>query len=281
MQKDIQKVVRQAMIGVRRDPLRQPEPLAEIELANAPYILVQVQDLLGQKNLAWCDLPVALEQTLEKELAKYNSGNMSSPKSKYGSLTRNAISTQAYLNKSHSSYANKSVETLAIAGKKQEYSLYLLESKHIVHALERLVMRMAQNRASSFPKGELRFIRLEDVVAKTLNRLPPLYATTSRGVAHLRHYAQMNIGSEVAIMVYESMVEVRKFNLEQWHPLLFEKIRYEREQSLKKVSALLFNQDIRWQNLLEVVTKSLELAKAGQICWQRSPTTPSISRTPH
>ncbi|MDX2254317.1 MAG: late competence development ComFB family protein [Pseudanabaenaceae cyanobacterium bins.39] len=274
MSQEIHKVVRKALIGVRRDPLRQADLLEEIELANAPYVLTQVQELLGQKILPWCDVPLILEQLLEKELAKYNSGNLSSQRNKYGSFNRSYVNTQAYLNKNKSPQSpNLLTSAFASQIKKQEYDLYLLESKHIVHSLERLVIRMAQNRAANFPKSELRFIRLEDVLARTLNRLPPLYATTSRGLGHLRQYAQMNIGSEVAIIVHESLIEVRKHNLEQWHPLLFEKIRYEREQSLKKVSNLLFEPDVRWQNLLEVVSKSLNLARTGQRCWQRSPST--------
>ena len=129
---------------------------------------------------------------------------------------------------------------------------------------------MAQNRSQSFPPSDLRFIRLEDVLAKTLNRLPALYATSVKGLGHLRHYAQMNIGSEVAIIVHESMLEVRNDSYQRIDPLMFSKIRYEREQSLAKVSKLLLDREVRWQNLNEIVSKSLELAKSGKVCWERS-----------
>jgi len=149
----------------------------------------------------------------------------------------------------------------------------MLESRHIAHSLERLVIRMAQHRAQSFSPSELKFIRLEDVLAKTLNRLPSLYATSAKGIGHLRYYAQMNIGSELAIIVHESMLEVRNASYQKINPLMFFKVRHEREQALIKVSKLLFDQPVTWQNLNEVFTKSLDFAKSGKVCWQQSSST--------
>ncbi|OYQ63357.1 hypothetical protein B9G53_17440 [Pseudanabaena sp. SR411] len=265
LQADITKAIRQALLGVRRDPLREPQPLEDIELANAPYALLDAQERLNWTNLMWCDLPNALEENLESAIAKYNSANSSPRVSKYGALGRRTVNSQMYLGKSTQKY-NAVPES-----KQKEYEIYLLESRYLVHSLERLIIRMAQNRAQSFPPSDLRFIRLEDVLAKTLNRLPPLYATSAKGIAHLRHYAQMNIGSEVAIMVHESMLEVRNASYQRIDPLMFSKIRYEREQSLAKVSKLLLDRQVKWQNLSEAVSKSLELAKSGKVCWARSP----------
>lgn len=267
IQADITRVTRQALLGVRRDSLREAQPLEDIELANAPYALLDAQDRLGWTNLMWCDLPKALENNLENAIAKYNSGNLSPRVSKYGSLGQRQMNSQMYLSKS------KSTQKCSVApeSKQKEYDVYMMEAHHLVHSLERLVIRMAQNRAQSFPASELRFIRLEDVLARTLNRLPPLYATSAKGLAYLRHYAQMNIGSEVAIMVHESMLEARSASYQKIDPLMFSKIRHERTQALIKVSKLLLDQQITWQNLSESLSKSLELAKSGKGCWVRSP----------
>ncbi len=266
MQADITKATRQALLGVRRDPLREPQPLEDIELANAPYALLDVQERLGWKNLMWCDLPKALGDELESAIAKYTSGNSSPRMSKYGSLGQRSMNSQMSLSKP------KSTQKCSIApdSKQKEYDVYMIESSQLVHSLERLVIRMAQNRAQSFPPSELRFIRLEDVLAKTLNRLPSLYATSNQGLGHLRHYAQLNIGSEVAIIVHESMLEVRNASYQRIDPLMFSKIRYEREQALAKVSKLLLGRAVKWQNLNEIVSNSLELAKSGKACWERS-----------
>ncbi|WP_055075943.1 late competence development ComFB family protein [Pseudanabaena sp. 'Roaring Creek'] len=269
---DITKITKQALLGVRRDPLREPQPLEDVELANAPYVLLNVQNSLGWQNLMWCDLPKALEDALENAIAKYNSGNLSPRVSKYGALGSRQINSQMYLGKSHNKIS------VAPESKQKEYDIYMIESRQLVHVLERLVIRMAQNRAQSFPQSDLRFIRLEDVVAKTLNQLPPLYATSAKGIAHLRHYAQMNIGSEVAILVHESMLAVRNASYQKIDPLMFSKIRYEREQALIKVSNLL-NQDVKWQNLREVVTDSLDLARSGKVCWVRSPQREGIKKS--
>ena len=266
IQANITKVTRQALLAVRRDPLRSPQPLEAIEVANAPYALLDVQDRLGWTNLMWCDLPKALEDNLENAIAKYNSGNLSPRVGQYGSFGQRHLNSQMYLSKSQS----KQKCSVAPESKQKEYDVYMMESHHLVHSLERLVIRMAQNRAQSFPPSDLRFIRLEDVLARTLNRLPPLYATSAKGIAHLRHYAQMNIGSEVAIIVHESMLEARNASYQKIDPLMFSKIRHERGQALVKVSKLLFDQQVTWHNLSEAVSKALELAKSGKICWVRS-----------
>ena len=269
MQADITKVTRQALLAVRRDPLREHQPLEAIEVANAPYALLDVQDRLGWTNLMWCELPKALEDNLENAIAKYNSGynsgNLSPRISKYGSLGSRQMNSQMYLGKPQSTQKR----SVAPESKQKEYDVYMMESHQLVHSLERLVIRMAQNRAQSFPPSDLRFIRLEDVLARTLNRLPPLYATSAKGLAHLRHYAQMNIGSEVAIIVHESMLEARNASYQKIDHLMFSKIRHERAQALAKVSKLLFDQQVTWQNLNESVSKSLELAKSGKVCWVR------------
>jgi hypothetical protein len=52
IQSDITKVTRQALLGVRRDPLRQSQPLMEIELGNAPYALLRIRNLIKPK-IVW------------------------------------------------------------------------------------------------------------------------------------------------------------------------------------------------------------------------------------
>jgi hypothetical protein len=185
---------------------------------------------------------------------------------KYGNLGQRRSNIQMYLSKSAQKHNVSDNEF-----KQKEYEVYMMESNHLVHSLERLIIKMAQNRAQSFMPTELRFIRLEDVLAKTLNRLPPLYATSDLGINHLRHYAQMNIGSEVAIIVHESMLEVRNENYQKIDDLMFYKIRHEREQAILKLNKLLLNLEVKWQNLSEVIAKSLQLAKSGKVCWERSP----------
>lgn len=257
----IVKTVRHSLMAVRRDPLRQSEPLDDIELANAPFALVGVREILNSHTLTWFDLPMVIEKELEGAIARYNSGN-SKYSNKYGTLGMRQTNAQMYLRKS--APERPVVSEL----KKKEYEAYMIEANHIAHSLERLVIRMAQTRAQSFPPTELRFIRLEDVLARTLNRLPPLYATSSKGLGHLRQYAQLNIGSELAIIVHESMLETRNVNFQRINPLMFYKIRHEREQALSKLSKLLFK-EIKWQNLEQELGIALELARGGTVCWER------------
>jgi len=269
MRENITKMTRQALIAVCSDPLRQPQPLADIELANAPYALFCVQELLGWQNLMWCDVPKALEEALENAIAKYNSENLPTKLSKYGLLGRRHINSQM---------TDDTAQKCSVASesKQSEYDVYMIESNHLVHSLERLVIRIAQKHARNFPSTELKFIRLEDVLARTLNQLPPLYSTSEKGLNHLRNYAKMNIVSEVTTMVHEAMLEVRNLSYQKINPLMFHQIRHEREHALVAVSKLLLNRDVKWQNLAEVVAQSLEQAKMGNLCWERSSSKTSV-----
>ena len=270
MQADITKVIRQAFLAVRRDPLRQTDPLADIELANAPYALQSVQNLLGWQNLVWSDLPKALEDGLERAWIKSTSGN---------SISRSGLVNGQHQpwqrdrsNKSYLNLLRPNLQSTLDPQTQHFYDLYRLEADHLVHSLERLAIKMAQNHAQKFSPTELKFIRLEEVLAKTLNRLPPLYATSNKGINYLRYHAQMNIGSELAIIIHESMAEVLSANYSRMQPLMFSQIRRDREQALVRVERLLGDRDVKWQNLIEVVSQSLELAKQGKVCWQRSTT---------
>ncbi|MBD2189357.1 late competence development ComFB family protein [Pseudanabaena mucicola] len=264
---EINKVVRQALLGVRRDPLREVSPLDDIELANAPYALLRSQKLLGWSKLKWSDLPKALENALENALAKgqaqQNFSQASPQFQKYKSWVNKKSSTTQEFNEPAYKYS------IFSPAQQHEYATYLLEANYLVHALERLVIRMAQNRAKSFNETELKFIRLEDVLAQTLNRLPSMYATSTKGLGHLRYYAQLNIGSEVAIIVHDVMIATRNRSYQRIDPLLFMDIRRERESAIEDVSHLL-GQEVNWQNLAEAIANALESAQAGKVCWLRS-----------
>lgn len=144
IQADITKNIRQALIAVRRDPLRQHQPLEDVDLANAPYSLLNVQTLLGWECLMWADLPKALEDALEEAIAKYSSGSGSPLTSKYGSLGRSRMQSQMCLSKAapKRSVANELRQT--------EHDIYMLESNQLVHSLERLVVKMAQKSGAKF-----------------------------------------------------------------------------------------------------------------------------------
>jgi hypothetical protein len=130
---------------------------------------------------------------------------------------------------------------------------------------------MAQTKAvRMYDQEELKWLRLDDVVATSLNRLPPMYATTGQGVNYWRQYARFNIGSEVSIIVQEALLESHQLaEYRRQHPLIFYRVRREREQALVQVSQLFFSRQVRWQNIVPLTQESLKRAQGGRVCWQR------------
>jgi hypothetical protein len=244
MELEIRATVRQAIRAVSEHQGRPAEPLPEVELESPARTLVKLQNLLEWENLVWADVPIALETALEETFARH-----------VADVTR--------LQRPRRS--NPPPE------QRKMWDLYRLDAQlPLVHALHRLVVRMGQKRATTIPPDELYALRLEDIVAIALNRLPPLYATTADGLSFLRHQAKLTIGSEVSTIMGEAIQESRRAIFVHQPPLMFHRLRQEREQALQAVSSLLFDQDIRWQNVTTVAATFLYRAQRGAVCWRRS-----------
>ncbi|MEI6430517.1 MAG: late competence development ComFB family protein [Pseudanabaena sp. ELA607] len=260
-------MVQQALIGVRRDHERNPDPIPEVELHSAPYSLLKLRDILEQQQLLWRDVPHALLNYLEETLS--DAHQQSTLYTSAGSGHRHV---HLRSNPKNSSSASKGEGNPSGLSKIITPDHYTLESSlGIVHALERLVIRMAQTKAvRMYDQEELKWLRLDDVVATSLNRLPPMYATTGQGVNYWRQYARFNIGSEVSIIVQEALLESHQLaEYRRQHPLIFYRVRREREQALVQVSQLFFSRQVRWQNIVPLTQESLKRAQGGRVCWQR------------
>jgi hypothetical protein len=265
-------MVQQALVGVRRDHERNPDPIPEMELHSAPYSLLKLQDILQNQQLLWRDVPHALLNHLEDTL----SGAQQQSVLPQGTMGATGIGTSGHrhvhLRSKQQVHAPNHLDRASPATKIITPDNYTLESSlGIVHALERLVIRMAQTKAvRMYGNEELKWLRLDDVVAASLNRLPPMYATTGQGVNYWRQYARFNIGSEVSIIVQEALLESHQLaEYRRQHPLIFYRIRREREQALIQVSQLFFSRQVRWQNIVPLAQESLKRAQSGRVCWQR------------
>jgi hypothetical protein len=242
---------------VHRHYNRTPDQLEEVEIFTPQRALLQAQDLLGWQNLVWRDVPRALLEALEENLKYYRQG----PIALHPSVPcRNLV-----INRSG---AKRSFMTEKL---QYEFQSYMLETTlDLSHALERLVIRLAQSHAGRlFPPAELANLRLEDVVAEVLNRVQPMYATTNRGIRHWRQYAQLNLGSELLVFIDEALRKIYEQSKQPQPLLLFNRVRQERHNSLAEVSQLLMGQDVRWQNVVTAVDQSLKQSKGGKICWQK------------
>ncbi|NJM28027.1 MAG: late competence development ComFB family protein [Pseudanabaena sp. RU_4_16] len=56
--------VQQGMIAVRKDPLRHPKPMPQIELESTALSLSKLGKLLNKPELKWKEVPAALEEAL-------------------------------------------------------------------------------------------------------------------------------------------------------------------------------------------------------------------------
>ncbi len=254
--------VRQAMIGIRRDPLRQSLPLPPVEIETPARALAKLQRILNKDDLKWKDLSSAVAEALTdiriKGAVSRSQGNPS---------RRSALDTKSYLKRSKShqeswqeqqSNINVSDQTLKVAVEAREFDSYMSgASCGYTNTLENLVISIAQRQVQRINQEVRARITIEDVAAYALNRLPPMYATSDRGLHQQRQRAKAELANKIINIVREAIVKVGQTPNRLLPPLPFEKFDQEQEEALATLRAMLKREDINWRNVADIVEEVL------------------------
>ncbi|MGQ9865182.1 MAG: late competence development ComFB family protein [Pseudanabaenaceae cyanobacterium] len=235
--KEITDAVRFALRSVAIDGSR-PAVVPAVELDIPARALLRLQLRLQHSGLTWRDVPVAVATLLEVELSRFQ--------------------------------GQDKPLVLEVGGDTPELHTYMLPARlNCFHALRLLVTRLALQKIQALPCEIGRYIRLEDVVARSLNRLPSLYATDETSLEELRRRAKFEIGSQLALAVDVALKETRKAFFQQQPPLLFHRLKEERKEAMQYLRQLLQNPQINWRNFNDAVEAAVFHAKQGRITWQR------------
>ena len=111
-------------------------------------------------------------------------------------------------------------------------------------------------------------ISVDDVAAYVLNRLPPMYATSRRGLQSFRQKVKSEMTNQIINLVKEALNKVVQAPDRSLPPLPFEKFNLELEDSLVQLRELLGRDDITWRNVAEVVEECLKSPKTSQQDWR-------------
>ena len=252
LSQQIQAAVRHALVNTQRDPLRQPDPIPEQELATQARSLLRVQKILCRENLTWKDVPDLVQEAL-KDKQLYRSlrqlGNS------YLSLDRrNAFTVKSYL-KRRSERQNPNSEP---PREVKDFKSYMCGAVYsYTNVLEKLVTSFAEHNMQRLPRELQAQIKIEDVIAYTLNRLPPMYATSGRGVQQLRQRVKSEMLPEVLSILKQGFARILQSPTRLRLPLPMERFNAEQEEALEKLKEILGRDDLNWRNLPDAIESAL------------------------
>ena len=248
----IQTVVRHALVNTQRDPLRQPDPIPEQELASQARSLLKVQKILCRETLTWKDVPDLVQEAL-KDKQLYRS--LRDLGTSYLSLDRrNAFTVKSYL-KRRSERQNPNSEP---AREVKDFKSYMCgASYNYTNVLEKLVSSFAEHNMQRLPRELQAQIKIEDVIAYTLNRLPPMYATSGRGVQQLRQRVKSEMLPEVLSTLKQGFARVLQSPARLRLPLPMERFNTEQEEALERLKQILGRDDLNWRNLPDAIESAL------------------------
>ncbi len=275
LKEQIESTVRRAMLGVRKDALRDASPLPPSELEDQARSLAALQKILGKDDLKWKDVPVAVEDALMTVKLK---GAVS-----YTYLStsrRSAVNVQDYLKRSKStdytwknrnSNLNRSLEANKNTQELKDFASYMSRAScNFSNTLENLVRSITYRHTQRLEPSVAALIDIEEIVAYALNRLPPMYATSDRGLKQLRERAKAELGQQIMATIREAISTVMKAPARILPPLPFEKFDLEQEQALEELKEILQIEDINWRNVALIVEDALERTLSGEISWRRA-----------
>lgn len=140
--------------------------------------------------------------------------------------------------------------------------------KNYRNVMEELVIAEVETQIQRLSPKVTKDIKVCEVVAFALNRLPPLYATSKRGWQRQMERGKAELQERIAITVRQGITAVVKDPLASGVPLNFEE-ENAALLALELLRALLQQEKLSWENVAELVEEALLDTVRGNITWRR------------
>ncbi len=255
-----------ALLRIAKSPDRQSDPLPLSEIESPALTLSKLQALLDRPNLKWEEVPKAVEQAIQNVKYGVRAGD-----GLLSATNRQQVrDVQAYLQRSRSqgrSWRNRAsapppafFSTEAIEAR--EFESYMLPTScYIINALEKAVMTAVEEQMQRLSSVLSRPVRPEDAAVYALNRLPPMYATSARGLEIQRQRVASELNDEVISTVVQALLTLSKTPRRLVKPLPLTRFEAEQDAAIAELRLLLQRDDITWRNAADLVEVALEEAQ--------------------
>jgi Late competence development protein ComFB len=251
----VRNVVARALVSVQPDPLRTSDPLPETELEGQARSLARLQQILDKPDLKWKDVPKALAASMSNVRIKPSTGTSSIGASRLG-----AVDVKAYLQRSKARANRPSLNVKESELEAKDFAAYMAGAAFgYSNILEKLVAAIAVRQMARLSPELAERIPMEEVVAYTLNRLPPMYATSNRGYDALHARAKVELSSQIISTMRDGLTKVGKTPYQAMPSLPFDKFRHEQDMALLELQQILNRDDITWNNVADIVAEALQL----------------------
>jgi hypothetical protein len=120
------------------------------------------------------------------------------------------------------------------------------------NAIEDIVVFEAKEQLKRLGSVVREQIDLSEVVAYTLNRLPPLYASTSRGWLQQRKRANIELKPQIVSSVQHAMLNVRRDPLRRSTPISVDELDSP-AHALAKLQKVLGKNEMKWKDIPNVL----------------------------
>ena len=265
----IAKTVRNGFLSTQSDVLRQSDPIPAHELISQARSLSKLRKLFSKDYLKWKDVPEIVRDAM-------NSGyDQGLSKGAYVSLERrNSLVARSYAVRrrpvsSTLPTASKGFSTEKdMSAEIKDFESYMSGTVYrYSNILEALVSAIIERRVLRLDPTIQQKVSIDDVAAYVLNRLPPMYATSRRGMQSQRQRIKSEMTNQIINIVKEALVKVIQAPDRALSPLPFEKFNLELEDTLVRLRELIGRDDITWRNVAEVVEESLKSPKGDYPNW--------------
>lgn len=133
------------------------------------------------------------------------------------------------------------------------------QGKHITkNVMEDLVAEEIEKQLNRYPVSNSKLINRVEVATYALNRLPPLYASSYKGLNKQKIKGKSELHFKITKVVKEAISTIQQDLLRSSSPLTIEFDRMgqelqEAEKALKELGAFLPNKEVSWKNLVRTV----------------------------
>ncbi|MDJ0742564.1 MAG: late competence development ComFB family protein [Xenococcaceae cyanobacterium MO_167.B27] len=154
------------------------------------------------------------------------------------------------------------------------------QGKHIsTNVMEELVAEEIEKQLKRYPKNTVKLINHVEVATYALNRLPPLYASSYKGLNQQKFKGKSQFNLKITQVVREAITIVQQDLLRDSSPLTIELDQVgqelqEAENALRELGDFLPNKEISWKNLVRTVKPILiklhQKKYQNKDVWQKS-----------
>ncbi len=264
LQNQIVSAVKQALLGVKQDPLRKSTKIAASQVETPAHVLAKLQQLFSKPSLLWQNVPQAFQEALALVTHAPEFAGLSIN-------DRNRLrEIKGYLQRKGTSNHDRRDWQANIELPNPELKSYILSSSYfLVNVLEDLVSKEVATQLTHMETVLPRKVGIDDVSAHVLNRLPTLYATTQQGLIWQTQKAKEKLSSQIESTVIQSLMTLSKTPRRLTDPIPLLKFEEECELAIRELRLIFQRDDITWHNFVSLAEYAIDHERQGMTYWRQ------------